>query len=236
MQTSRVMAQAVAVVATCAACAQADVEGPYDITGHDAAGAYFYVVPVGGNDVVLVDSGSETEGDTLKSAVADRRVLGVLITHSHNDHTAGAHVLGDVPVFVGREDLPTLLGERDHRGLAPSVLGRVMGSDVTLPTRIEPVDDGHEFYANGETFHAIAMPGHTPGSMAWLYRDVLFSGDAAVKGAANGVTSAPMTVFSDRPAQARESIHTLRNVEFTTMLDGHRGRLDDAKDQLPTRY
>jgi glyoxylase-like metal-dependent hydrolase (beta-lactamase superfamily II) len=210
---------------------EAEVDGPYGIKGYRTQGAFFWVVPLP-EGVVVVDTGDDLEATKLKEVIGTRTLLGVLITHGHQDHTAGAAKLGNVRVLAGREDVTLIRGDRPQE----SAVGRAasLRPDYELPEApqgLEAVDDGHVFRVGSDTFTSVALPGHTRGSMAWLFRDVLFGGDSAM-GDDSGVGPAPF-VFSEDPKAADEVVRTLNTVPFKTLLDGHNGRTDDADKKVP---
>ncbi|HVE81445.1 MAG TPA: MBL fold metallo-hydrolase, partial [Myxococcales bacterium] len=71
----------------------------------------------------------------------------------------------------------------------------------------------------------------TPGSTAYLWKDLLFTGDALMGQGAAAVTTAPW-VFSEDASGARRSLEKLRDVPFTRMADGHVGATADARMRL----
>ncbi|MEO0605539.1 MAG: MBL fold metallo-hydrolase [Myxococcota bacterium] len=55
-----------------------------------------YVLPAGGDDVVLVDGGMDRDASAVKEALANaegppRRVRAILLTHGHGDHIGALH-------------------------------------------------------------------------------------------------------------------------------------------------
>lgn len=200
---------------------------PHGIEIACSRGTLNYLVPVEGG-VVLVDAGYDEQGRALLEAIGERKVLAVLLTHGHIDHRAAAHLF-DAPVYVGRGDLPTFFEdplEAPALILAKTFLGR-----PPAPKDLRPVDDKEVLEIGGARFVAIALPGHTPGSTAWLYRDVLFTGDAAQAPLGDHVYPAPWEVSKDR-REAWRSLKKLLDVPFSVMLDGHFGRLDDPKPRI----
>jgi glyoxylase-like metal-dependent hydrolase (beta-lactamase superfamily II) len=190
---------------------------------------YNYLVPVAGG-VVLVDAGYEESGETLKRAIGARTLVAVLLTHGHLDHRAAAHQFGDTPVYVGRADIPLLQGTLDVHAIVPAS-GRAIAGVPPMPAHVVPVDDGLRLVLGGKTFTAIAMPGHTPGSVAWLVDRTLFTGDAVQCPNGDALYPAPWTVTEDMRA-AYASLRRLAGVDFDTLLDGHYGRKDGAKAEL----
>ena len=193
-----------------------------------AAGSLNYLVPVEGG-VVLVDAGWDESGAQLEKALKGRKGLAVLLTHAHIDHRSAAHQFG-APVYLGRGDVPLLENRYHYKRFLVSLVS-VLGVPP-LPAQVIPVDDGAELIFGGRTFKAIALPGHTPGSTAWLTGPFLFTGDAAQSPLGDGIYPAPGTVTEDMPG-AYQSLSKLLGLDFETMLDAHYGRLDDPKRFLP---
>lgn len=187
-----------------------------------SSGSISWIVPVSGG-VVLVDAGFDEHGAQIKRALKGRRVLAVLLTHGHLDHRSAAHVFG-APVYVGRGDLDLVRGER----IAHSVVGRlgdVIGTPP-VPKALFPVDDGWVLVAGTHPFTAVALPGHTPGSIGWKYGRLLFTGDAVQGPLGDGeLWPAPPTVTDDMRA-AYASMRKLIALDVDTVLDGHFGRTD----------
>ena len=179
------------------------------------------MAPVAGG-VVVVDAGEDEGGDLLHEIIDGRRVLAVLITHAHHDHYSAAAALG-VPAYFGSGEEGFLTGARDHEGEAQRDYRARHGADrrPAMPEVVVYVDDGDELVWGEERFRAVSLPGHTPGSTAWRYRDVLFGGDAAM--VVDGELQPIDDRFSDDPEQARASLSRLANEDFVVVLDGHEG-------------
>jgi glyoxylase-like metal-dependent hydrolase (beta-lactamase superfamily II) len=217
-----------------AACAHSgsggpDVRADHGIRGYQTGQSFFYVVPVDGG-VVLVDTGGEESGDLLRNALEGERVLAILLTHSHNDHIAAAHLF-DAPTYVGPGEEDYVNGEKEFGGFIQNLFGN---PNVTAPPpkQLENVEDNAEISVGGMVFRGIHMPGHTDGSMAWLYQDVLFGGDAIFGG--NPLAPAP-GMFSDDPDMADASMEKIAELDFKTLLDGHNGITKNAHLNLPKR-
>jgi hydroxyacylglutathione hydrolase len=205
-----------------------EVEGPHGVLGYRSVHALFYVIPVG-DGVVLVDAGFDRSGAAVREAVAGRKIKAVFITHSHVDHWSGAHVAGDAPVYVSVDDGAVMRGEREHRALVNHIADH-QWPQPDLPANLRVVSDGEAIVVDEEVFIAHVLPGHTEGSVAWQWREVLFSGDA-VLGDADGVAVGPPLVSDDR-RRARRSVGRLWGEDIGVLLDGHNGRTDDAAKKL----
>ncbi len=118
------------------------------------------------SEVIVIDAAHDAEA--IEDAVAGRHVVAVVCTHGHNDHITVAPQLSadlDAPVFLNPAD--TMLWETT-RGDQP----------------FRALQDGQILKADGIELHAIATPGHSPGSTC-LYAPALgavFSGDTLFAG------------------------------------------------------
>jgi glyoxylase-like metal-dependent hydrolase (beta-lactamase superfamily II) len=101
-------------------------------------------------------------------------LAGVLCSHGHIDHVADAAELADrfqAPVFIqaGDRDLLTQPG----LGLEPVLVRQLLGSDRwPAPGRVESVDHGQVLELAGCAIEVVSAPGHTPGSVLYLLREV----------------------------------------------------------------
>ncbi len=92
-------------------------------------------------------------------------------------------------------------------------LAKAPGVDVD-----REVMDGEEIMG----YRAIHMPGHTPGSTAYLKEDALFSGgDAVVERGGGGGAALPPKMFSLDINEARRSLAKLAGLGISTIYPGH---------------
>ncbi len=154
-----------------------------NIISVSSAGSYLYAARVG-QHVVLFDTGADPAGNPVDMALAGLHasrgdVSDVFLTHAHGDHTAAAGGLGSAHVHLGQGDVPFAEGRVPWDSLLLRVMFKGMGMpsiNVSSPLNgVQAVDLG-----DGKTVKAIPVPGHTPGSYAYLYDGVLFLGDTAV--------------------------------------------------------
>jgi glyoxylase-like metal-dependent hydrolase (beta-lactamase superfamily II) len=210
------------------------VEAGPGVVGVSAGGAYAWVVrtPRG---AVLVDVGMDEGVEPLLAelramGVPPERVEHVLLTHGHADHW-GAHARFPHATFhVGPGEAALLRGERRPRALMPRLF-TALAAPPAPPARLEELRGGETLTLDGEAFEVHHVPGHTPGSVMFLHRDVLFTGDSLLRDGedAVGVLSG---FISDDPAQNRASLRPLLSRPFTQAADGHSGLTTDARRKL----
>ena len=131
------------------------------------------------SEVIVIDAAHDASA--IADAVAGRHVAAIVCTHGHNDHITVAPELAallDAPVLLNPAD--TMLWEMTH---------------AALP--FQKLSDAQVLKAGGIELHAIATPGHSPGSTC-LYAPELgavFSGDTLF----HGGPGATGRSFSDFP-------------------------------------
>jgi glyoxylase-like metal-dependent hydrolase (beta-lactamase superfamily II) len=193
--------------------------------------SYVYAAKVG-NKVILFDAGADPAGNPIDAALgwlhASRSdITDLFASHGHGDHTAGASTLGSIHIRLGAGDLP--LAEKK---VAPEALaGRLFTLAMSFPTVTvsDPItgpatiDVGQG--ADAKKVKAFPIPGHTPGSYAYLYDGVLFVGDAMIF--KQGRLDPAIKLFDAHPDENKASIRALQkqieNEEIDVICTGHGG-------------
>ena len=152
--------------------------GPFTYTGTET-----YIV--GRGEVAVIDPGPDDPAHiaALLDAVAGERVVAILCTHTHRDHSpaapavnaaTGAPIMGCAPLEL--EDL----GPRADASF----------DDSYAPDRVMP--DGEQVRGTGWTLEAVATPGHTSNHLCFALNETgaLFTGDH-VMGWSTTVVSPP---------------------------------------------
>ncbi|MEN0063489.1 MAG: MBL fold metallo-hydrolase [Myxococcota bacterium] len=145
-------------------------------------------------------------------------LVGVLLTHTHLDHILGLpDVPLEVPVYAGPGD------ERPHSmsdRLSFGAFRRGLGDRPLTLWRFEaaaplgPIEHAVDVLGDGSLW-ALHVPGHTPGSTAYLARTthgpVLFTGDCSHTrwGFDHGVTPGTYTVDHEANAHSLEALRAL---------------------------
>jgi glyoxylase-like metal-dependent hydrolase (beta-lactamase superfamily II) len=144
----------------------------------------------------------------LHAAAPDVRY--VFLTHAHRDHTYGWRYLHGARFVLGAAELPYFTSGARYRGLLPRIGDRLVSYPHPAPGELRLITLGSDsaFTLGSDTLVAFTVPGHTPGSMAYLFRGILFGGDA--------INWRPWTSFrgarpefSDDVAQSRASMRAL---------------------------
>ena len=140
--------------------------------GMYAANAYI-LSPEGSDACVVIDPGDAL--DDLRSAVGERRVDAILLTHAHFDHTLAAQPLAEAHganVFLHAGDGP-MLNDASLNAYPPRMC------QLPSPQGLEAQPLGDTVVAAGITFRVLHTPGHSPGSVCFFLKEQnwLFTGD-----------------------------------------------------------
>lgn len=125
---------------------------------------------VGEREVAIVDPGPDLPEhlDALIEALAGRKLVAIMCTHTHRDHSPAAAPLSE------RTGAPII-------GCGPLSLETVgPRADAAFDSDYRPshvLGDGEAIDVDGVPLAAVATPGHTSNHLCFAYRDVLFSGD-----------------------------------------------------------
>ncbi|GAA0322784.1 MBL fold metallo-hydrolase [Actinoallomurus spadix] len=122
-----------------------------------------------GDDAEALVIDAAHDADAIAAAVGDRRLVGIVCTHAHDDHVDAA------PALAARTGAPILLHPAD-RPLW----------DLTHPGRAPDADlaDGRTVRVAGVELTVLHTPGHSPGAVC-LHAPALgavFSGDTLFQG------------------------------------------------------
>ncbi len=193
-----------------------------------------------GANIIFFDTGLDQDGHPLDallrgfSATRDD-VKDVFLTHGHFDHVSGAPLLTKARVHLGVADVPLAEGKVPPETLLPRVLGLVLQTQpVSINTPITGagpvsfpvgVDVPGADPAKAKVVKAIPVPGHTPGSYAYLYDGVLIAGDIMIL--KQGRLEPTPSMFDPHPAQNLASIRSLKaalaNETLETVCTAHGG-------------
>jgi hydroxyacylglutathione hydrolase len=209
------------------------VEAAPGVVGIEAGGAYAWIVRTA-HGAVLVDAGLDATGAAIVAelkaeGVEPRQVLAVLITHGHPDHYAAARLFETATVAVGSGDVAMIRGDKTHYATFGKVIGAVMPLPPAPPV-LTALRGGEQLEFDGASFRVIATPGHSPGSVMYLYKELLFTGDSLMR-KNDGVAIVP-SFFSEDARRNRDSLRALEPLTFDKIADGHAGVASGAREKL----
>jgi glyoxylase-like metal-dependent hydrolase (beta-lactamase superfamily II) len=164
--------------------------------------------------ILLVDLGWWGAERRLRSELASlgaepADVAMVFLTHAHRDHVAAWPLVRSATFVLAEAEAPYFFGEAEYEGWIPRMADRVLEPPHPGRDEIELVTFAADtaFVVGRDTVRAFLVPGHTPGSTAYLVRGILFVGDAM---AATQLGFRPaMPGFSDDVAEAEASLRSL---------------------------
>ena len=163
-----------------------------------------YLVSSGAsNKCVAIDPGYNPGTILNRAEQENLEIEAILLTHGHFDHVGAVREVAaetDCRVYLCGDDL----------SLPPAfTAGPLYYTDL--------YSDGDTVEIAGLTFHVLATPGHTPGSVCLQCEDVLFSGDTLFAGSC-GRTDLPGGSWE----QMQESLHKLSTLsQNLTIYPGH---------------
>jgi glyoxylase-like metal-dependent hydrolase (beta-lactamase superfamily II) len=165
-------------------------------------------------EAVLIDPGEEADLFLRRLDTEGWILEAIWLTHAHLDHVQGvAQVVErmDVPVFLHPDDLPlyTTMSEQARR------LG--VRADATPPAARD-LAGGQTLSVGRSSFEVRHVPGHSPGSVAFVTDGAAFVGDALFAGSV-GRTDLPGGDAETLLTSIRDRLLTLP--DDTVVYPGH---------------
>jgi len=166
-------------------------------------------------EVLVVDAPHDAAA--IRSAIGDRDVVAIVLTHGHNDHLNAARELAEsvsAQIWFPPED-------------------RMLWDAVHAAPPDHDLVDGTEFTVAGTTIRAIHTPGHSPGSTCLYVEDlvVLFSGDTLFNGGP-GATGRSYSSFETIIDSIREKLLVLPPETVVHTGHGDDTRIGDESPHL----
>jgi glyoxylase-like metal-dependent hydrolase (beta-lactamase superfamily II) len=183
-------------------CVLAGNPGPMTLDGTNT-----WLIDVGDEAVILVDPGPDDPAHlrSVEHSLAGRRVVDILLTHGHADHSAGARLF------------------------AQALDARVRAVDPAHRYGDEGLAAGEVLVRSGVEVHVVATPGHTSDSVSLYLPQVraLLTGDT-VLGRGTTVVAHPDGRLADYLASLQQLSDLVAAQDAVQVWPGHGPVLHDA--------
>lgn len=190
---------------------------------------------------ILIDPASNRE--RLIRLRTESGVKAVWLSHWHEDHFMHLDLFDDMPLYISELDAPMLsdlelfldgygMGNEEFRAAWRKLLRKQFHFQPRQPAGF--LREGQSIEMVGVTVDLLHTPGHTPGHMAFYFREpgVLFLGDYDL------TKFGPW--YGDRDSSIREtiaSVERLKNVSAVVWLTSHEtGVFEENPGDLWNRY
>lgn len=140
-----------------------------------------YILSTQGSDVVwLVDCG---DSDRVLAIIKEKRVEGVLLTHTHSDHIYGLVTLleefPDVKVFTNSYGIKAMRSPQLNLSRYHSEYPDI---SIEKEKNIYPLSEGNQIEALHTRITVLETPGHDPSCLTYIIEDLIFTGDSFIPG------------------------------------------------------
>jgi glyoxylase-like metal-dependent hydrolase (beta-lactamase superfamily II) len=170
--------------------------------------ANFFIIQ-DGTQYIVIDAGMDQKIITLeleKLGVNSNNVTALFLTHTDSDHIGGSALFSNAKLYVAKEELPMINGEKTKFVRMFSNPGNSMPRNDFIF-----LEDREVVQVGNLKIQGILVPGHTTGMMAYLVNDkYLFTGDILCL---NEGKITPIPKFFDMDhTQAVESMEIIRRI------------------------
>lgn len=164
---------------------------------------------------IVIDPGYQP--DIVLDAIEGFTVTHILLTHAHLDHIGGLAQLKE------QTDAPVYIHVNEKEWLTNPMLNGTgrwtqLGELITGPAADRFVAEGDKIPFAGTKISVLFVPGHSPGSVAYVLQDQVFSGDTLFYGSI-GRTDLPGGNYETLVRSIRTKLYALH--DQTIVYPGH---------------
>ncbi len=189
-------------------------------------GSYSYLIK--DKETILIDTGNPGKVKNILKEIESlnikpKNIKHILLTHHDVDHIGNATLLQKetgATLWASKKDIPYILGDKSRPGIkkVASFLMRVKKPEKIKSYNDQKIDD----------IEIIPTPGHTPGHVSFLYKDILFAGDLVRN--SNGVLKKLPKMGNSDEKSLNESILKMSKYSFKWVCPAH-GEPLEVKDK-----
>lgn len=181
-----------------------------------AATNCFWLLDEEHKEAMILDPGMDPA--PVLEAVRGYTVRMIVLTHGHWDHLAGVnqvHVATGAPVWIADIERDWVTDPELNRS---AYWPDLFPTPVVGPRPARLLQAGESFSFGGRDFHILHVPGHTPGSLAFVMDNICFGGDTLFQDSI-GRTDLPGGNTAQLLQSIRDQLFTLP--DDTVVAPGH---------------
>ncbi|MFP1649042.1 MBL fold metallo-hydrolase [Enterococcus mundtii] len=131
--------------------------------------------------LLIIDPGADAEMIQEKIKKTQQQPVAILLTHTHYDH------IGAVEALRNTYDIPVYVSPLEQEWLGDPILnlsglGRHDDMDNIIVSPAEYEFEMKQYRLGNMSFEVVPTPGHSAGSVSFIFDDFVISGDALFKG------------------------------------------------------
>lgn len=131
--------------------------------------------------LLIIDPGADAEMIQEQIKKTQQQPVAILLTHTHYDH------IGAVEALRNTYDIPVYVSPLEQEWLGDPILnlsglGRHDDMDNIIISPAEYEFEMKQYRLGNMSFEVVPTPGHSAGSVSFIFDDFVISGDALFKG------------------------------------------------------